>query len=73
MTPSLDVKEKVGLKPEVKILETKNKSRILKQLLLIRRLLDLDTSSKGIISVQDERSSSIWADGDNKIWNKKKN
>lgn len=48
------VKEKKGKFEEVKILETHNRLRVRKQLLLIRKFLRMDTKN---ITVDDERST----------------
>ena len=50
------VKEKRGRREELKILETHNKTRIKKQLLLIRKFLKMDTKK---IEVEDERISKL--------------
>ena len=50
------VKEKRGRREELKILETHNKTRIKKQLLLIRKFLKMDTKK---IEVVDERISKL--------------
>ena len=49
-------KEKRGRREELKILETRNKQRIRKQLLLIKKFLDLDYKT---IKIDDERISHL--------------
>ena len=70
--PTYDVKEKQGKKDEVKILDTKSRQRILKELILIRRFLNMDATSKESLKIHDERTSRIWAEGDDDIQFKKK-
>ena len=70
--PNNDDKEKQGKKDEVKILDTKSRQRILKELVLIRRFLKMDAKSKEALKIHDERTSRIWAEGDDDIKYKEK-
>jgi flagellar motility protein MotE (MotC chaperone) len=61
LTNQLDrgVKEKRGRKEEIKILETKNKQRLERQVLAIRKFLRMETEKFKII---DQRRSRIMPD-----------
>lgn len=49
------IKKRKGKKDEIKILETKDRYRIKKQLILIRRFLKMDIQKEDSIKVWDER------------------
>ena len=57
-----NVKQKNGTKTEVKILETKSKRKVQKQLLLIRKFLGMSVSNIDLVKIHNERGDLIHKD-----------